>query len=486
MLLASILLLLQPRQFLMSLSNIEQNYHSTLPPSISNESVTLGSLTISNVDTKSLLAASGRTKIANLSAMRQASPIINSDDQLYDNLPFERYSKNGLFAKRDFFNYILGKDWPGRSLLPQNLSTRLLATLDPTAVSTTSLRNRINSVVIKTLNEEIALMNANAAAGEPMNPETLSTLESSLSDALNDKNFPLQRLIVQLESDEIGKSEFLFNAIATLLSNYANTNDPPPYRGAIGFDPHLDTPADVANTRPYTSGYDLFAQTIESVLSCKIVAALAERGGGAVVLQRGNEKEFCVIDCTLEESLGISFATSCVILVEDALMTERTPPTEETTKRAKRALHEIYDHQEVSSLSLADKISLLKLRVRPRVLETDTDRVESEVNELILVGCDEMVRRELRVQQAVSNDDFKLAAQLVKGRSRRHLAYVKGDLAEFELLTSLRSDNTIDVEEGEDGVDGGWNSSTDISELDEWYERNRMKLVERLRKRRQQ
>ena len=130
--------------------------------------------------------------------------------------------------------------------------------------------------------------------------------------------------------------------------------------------------------------------------------------------------------------------------------------------------------------SLASKLSLLDINVRPRVLAT-CDAIEEEVDRLVLAGLDEMTRRELGIRAAAARGDFERAQALKDKRSRRHRAYISGDMEEFDLLSSLRPDNTVDLEEA-----GDRETSVFLQEKDGWYERNRRKMVERIKKQQQQ
>ena len=49
----------------------------------------------------------------------RASGLVNRDDGVFDNLPYELAPTK--FAKKDLYDRVKGKDWPGRSLKPQSV-----------------------------------------------------------------------------------------------------------------------------------------------------------------------------------------------------------------------------------------------------------------------------------------------------------------------------------------------------------------------------
>ena len=53
-----------------------------------------------------------------------AQGLVNRDGGVFDNLPYGSTGKS-KFAKKDLYDRIRGKDWPGRSLKPQNVFSAL-------------------------------------------------------------------------------------------------------------------------------------------------------------------------------------------------------------------------------------------------------------------------------------------------------------------------------------------------------------------------
>ena len=180
--------------------------------------------------------------------------------------------------------------------------------------------------------------------------ERLQLAESSLDEIMNNAS----RL--QSAGEDVDMS--LFQSI--LLDNKLFTKDqqqenPPPYRGAIGYPAKLDSKEEMLeeSTLPYTSPYDLLLEIINEQLNSNVIGCVLEptsliQGnlvlGGAILLQRkgvakstslsgevvcytdddddlGNEgvlpRSMYVVECYSDEAIGMAMAAKMPIFVQE-------------------------------------------------------------------------------------------------------------------------------------------------------------------------
>ena len=139
-----------------------------------------------------------------------------------------------------------------------------------------------------------------------------------------------------------------------ILDRLAIQDNPPPYRGAIGFPAKLDTKEEVFEDSilPYTSPYDLLLEVIDEQLNSEVMGCVLEPTsllegnlvfGGAILLRRkgvdktttlageevqytdddddlGNEgvlpRSMYVVECFSDEAVGMAMAAKAPIFVE--------------------------------------------------------------------------------------------------------------------------------------------------------------------------
>ena len=142
--------------------------------------------------------------------------------------------------------------------------------------------------------------------------------------------------------------------LMAILDRLATQDNPPPYRGAIGFPAKLDTKEEVFEDSilPYTSPYDLLLEVIDEQLNSEVMGCVLEPTsllegnlvfGGAILLKRkgvdktttlageevqytdddddlGNEgvlpRSMYVVECFSDEAVGMAMAAKAPIFVE--------------------------------------------------------------------------------------------------------------------------------------------------------------------------
>lgn len=288
--------------------------------------------------------------------------LVNRDNGLFDNLPWStwtvdpamrnRDAANNLIlakfhlGKRDAYQRLLGKDWPGRSLAIGNLALRLQYALevdkteppsnddnedgenDPTEASSfstetmTSLAQRILELQLRELTMELAewdyqlaLARADSELATYRDVEELERRRQETVDQLQEGQEKLRQLArgssgsisSQNTADQTASQQRTFESssvassvlgkivqdVAQWSTNYGQ--NAAPYRGATGYAPLLDSRSQVdASYLPtYTSPYDVMKDIIEDQLNAQCIGVVLENTsffqltlGGAIVLQR--------------------------------------------------------------------------------------------------------------------------------------------------------------------------------------------------------
>ena len=322
--------------------------------------------------------------------------LVNRDDGLFDNLPWATWSVDPLernrdaagnpidkkyhLGKRDAYNRLLGKDWPGQSLAVGNLALRLKMALegkenksslnwnqngdgntDDNAQdeSERMLAQRILQLQIREFQMEMAEIESDLAVARRNEPDSVSQLEKKQTIWM-EKIIEAQEKLKTLDVN----SETSAAQLSTVLTNIAEsttksgTKAPPPYRGAIGYPPMLDTKEDIEKALSYTSPYDVLKEILEDQLNAKVIGCVLENTsllegnlalGGAVILQRitatktiqlagetitvttpeedfGNlgvqGGETLVVECDGDEAIGVALACDVPLKVESKIYDE--------------------------------------------------------------------------------------------------------------------------------------------------------------------
>jgi len=274
-------------------------------------------------------------------------------------------------GKRDAYDRFMGKDWYGRSLSVGNIVARagymlssekeekkegddemMVPTFDEAAAAV--LAKRVLEVELKEARmavaeaeEQLAIIRNDAdisfgGTGEGSDEEVAGETEEEMIDrqlrqqeaidnaiqtVIDAKSFLLQ-LIEAMAEDDTGDQKgaqggggggeqaisepstpigFLGTVTSAILDH--QQNNPPPYRGAIGYSPIVDTYEEVytKSILPYSSPYELMKEIINEQLHADIIGCVIENTslfpgaivpGGAVVLRRkgGTRKKTVTID----------------------------------------------------------------------------------------------------------------------------------------------------------------------------------------------
>jgi hypothetical protein len=290
--------------------------------------------------------------------------LVNRDDGVFDNIPWSIWSidpqkrnydaaRNPIdskyhLGKRDAYNRLMGKDWPGRSIALGNLALRLQYMIVPASSSSSSsttgpssststasgltdtdaveaeeeetqrsLLGRVLQLRIKELQMEIADIDSQLAiVRNNYDDENFITTETAVSD-LETRKIDLQNSLTRAEDDLV-----LVQNITTTTSTTTTTTNTPsgsitsildrianwstsqntnaaPYRGAMGYAPMLDTRQEVDGASlamdQYCSPYDVLKEVLRDQLNAKVIGCVLENTsllkgntvlGGAIVLQR--------------------------------------------------------------------------------------------------------------------------------------------------------------------------------------------------------
>lgn len=335
--------------------------------------------------------------------------LVNRDNALFDNLPWSGWSVDPQrrnrdaagnpiankfhFGKRDAYNRFMGKDWPGRSLALGNLAMRLQHMLDKKSEGQPSdsgkdgdgdpsmdssngeaiLTRRILQLRIRELQMELAEIASQSAIARNNRSDfsgvELQDLQSTASDLEKDLAKSQEDLILlsgtNMDSTKNGRSQFTEN-IAQWAAESESTNLPP-YRGAMGYSPKVDSIKEMEQTfldRSYRSPFDLVLEILDDQLNARIIGAVLEdtsllKGnivlGGAIVIQRkvpkkttrlageevqyedaeetfGNEGimggEILVVECDMDEAIGVSLASDIPLQMERSLFEQTTTVVE--------------------------------------------------------------------------------------------------------------------------------------------------------------
>ena len=247
------------------------------------------------------------------------------------------------------------------------------------------LTKRILQLRIRELQMEVAAIEAELAVARNNNLDDYTNqdvreleaskemLGQSLKEAENDLNLLLSNK-EKTSTNSNGQTESMVDRIAqwsTTSSVDGTKNNEPPYRGAMGYAPMLDSKQDIDQNildGLYRSPYDLLKEILYDQLNAKVIGCALEntsllRGnlvlGGAIVLQRivptkttqlvgesikyndydedyGNQDvkggEIMVVECDVDEAIGVALAYGLSLQVERSIFERAAmvvePPTD--------------------------------------------------------------------------------------------------------------------------------------------------------------
>jgi hypothetical protein len=187
--------------------------------------------------------------------------------------------------------------------------------------------------------------------------------------------------------------------LASILDRLATQDNPPPYRGAIGYPAKLDTKEEVFEDSilPYTSPYDLLLEVIDEQLNSEVVGCVLEPTsllegnlvlGGAILLKRkgvaksttlageevqytdddddlGNEgvlpRSMYVVECFSDEAVGVTMAAKAPIFVAEEIFSRAgSVPVKLDVNKASEIKSEYGNEdgwvQDMESLSFANRV----------------------------------------------------------------------------------------------------------------------------------
>ena len=307
-------------------SNMSQvQVFDAIPVPISDDSLLLYDAVIRS--------AYARKKMSKVRCLALNKNFVNRDDGLFDNIPWKEwsvgYAKDAAgnviderfrLAKRDAFDRFNGKDWPGRSFSIGNLAARVMyelnldenagllnASFDDNAVQSLALRVlevelREARTLLAEVEADLALM-LSSSSGESSVSRKISDLKIEAEERRSVQK-QIEQTIISLSSKSTSSQQnvFMKNLLQAMIDSTfegGNGTDEkrPPYRGAYGFAPYIDSRADMFSNSimPYSGPLDLLCEMIENQLRADVTCVFIENTwllsddlvlGGACVLER--------------------------------------------------------------------------------------------------------------------------------------------------------------------------------------------------------
>eukprot|EP00984_Skeletonema_dohrnii_P000845 scaffold250_cov121-Skeletonema_dohrnii-CCMP3373.AAC.2 len=306
------------------------------------------------------------------------SLLVNRDGGLFDNLPWSTWSVDPDMKERDAANNVvdskyalgkrvayqrfMGKDWQGRSISLTNMAKRLRYMLEADEESkkdSGSDDNMMLSLSQRLLELEITEATMFMAECE----KNLAIANASEKDDQYEvEQLEKARARLQLAETSLGelggtttdnqsKSQ---SFILSILDKLSEQENPPPYRGAIGYPAKLDSKKEMFedSVLPYSSPYELLNEIISEQLNSEVIGCVLEQCsllegnlvvGGSLLLKRkgvertttlagetvsysdddddyGNEgvlpRSMYVVECFSDEAIGFAMTSRLPILVQ--------------------------------------------------------------------------------------------------------------------------------------------------------------------------
>jgi hypothetical protein len=339
--------------------------------------------------------------------------LINRDGTLYDNLPWSTWSidpnvenrdaannpveEKYHLGKRNAYNRFMGRDWFGRSVSVGNLAARASYFLQNSneeeekmddgnsakmnESATAVLAKRVLELEVKEANmacaeaeEQLALVRVEVSerSGNDIlsltddqliqNYETLQEALTRVEEAQANLE-KAENLLEELTQPSSVESDERNHEIKSMLTQFldsiiaSNEQNPAPYRGAIGYNPTIDTPEEMfqKSILPYSSPFQLMQEIIEDQLNAQVIGCGLENMslfpgsvvlGGVLVLRRkgrkksitlaGEDVEFedndddfgnigveggttFIVECECDEAIGMALTCDVPIVVQERL-----------------------------------------------------------------------------------------------------------------------------------------------------------------------
>jgi len=272
--------------------------------------------------------------------------LINRDDSLFDNIPWNQWSKDPdrknrdfagnlvlekfRFGKRDAYNRFTGKDVNAKTVATsrrkyweKKLISSLASDDDPNdssdkdndkdndvSFSQSFLSKRVLELRVQELRTEIAEVDSQLAISKTSNnsktQEDLEKSRTELVQTLQEAERNLNELLCSLtssssspkstaENDGINIIDKIARWAVEMSINVRTEQNEAPYRGATGYGPRLSYDDDDADVEFYRSPFDLLNEILSDQLNAEVIECVLENtswlGGtialeGAVVLRR--------------------------------------------------------------------------------------------------------------------------------------------------------------------------------------------------------
>jgi len=263
--------------------------------------------------------------------------LINRDNSLFDNIPWNQWSKDPdlknrdaalnlvdqkfRYGKRDAYNRFTGKDVNAKTVAESKRrywQKKLVSSLDETSsdndddydstFSQSFLSKRVLELRIQELRMEIADVDSQLAISRTTGSDNLVDLEESRSElvqSLQETEGKLKDLLSFLSrslsssSDASSEDVNILDKIARwaldISMKYRTEQNDAPYRGATGYAPRLSDVNDDADVEFYRSPFDLLNEILSDQLNAEVIECVLENTswlggtialGGAVVLRR--------------------------------------------------------------------------------------------------------------------------------------------------------------------------------------------------------
>ena len=341
--------------------------------------------------------------------------LINRDGTLYDNLPWSTWTidpntenrdaannpveEKYHLGKRNAYNRFMGRDWFGRSVSVGNLAARARYLLENSnkeekkdkfesakmnESATAVLARRVLELEVKEANmacaeaeEQLALVRIQVSEGSGndlsnltddqliQNYEALQEALTRVEEAhLNlEKSESLLKELIYSQSSSLQRRDETNDEVKSMLTKFldsiivASEKNPAPYRGAIGYDPTIDTPDEMfeKSILPYSSPFQLMQEIIEDQLNAQVIGCGLENTslfpgsvvlGGVLVLRRkgrkknitlagedvqfeDNDDDFgsigveggttLAVECECDEAIGMALTCDVPIVVQEQL-----------------------------------------------------------------------------------------------------------------------------------------------------------------------
>lgn len=349
------------------------------------------------------------------------SLLVNRDGGLFDNLPWSSWSVDPDFMERDAANNVvdakytmgkrvayqrfMGKDWQGRSLSLTNLAKKLRYMLerdeeskndsgsDDTMMLSLSQRLLELEVTEATMfmaecEKNLAIANASESNGE-YELEQLEKARARLEQA--------ETSLSELGGATADNQSNAQSLILSILDKLSEQENPPPYRGAIGYPAKLDSKKEMFedSVLPYSSPYELLNEIISEQLNSEVIGCVLEQCsllegnlvvGGSLLLKRksaertttiageevsysdddddyGNEgvlpRSMYLVECFSDEAIGFAMTSRRPILVQREIY-ERAA-TQDVELDVTEAMNVRNETRSQESISYLNRMPLIRL-----------------------------------------------------------------------------------------------------------------------------